>query len=94
MSFLDLKIEIEGIVGTIAQYSLNPYLTGYTASLKRATEEKDVEMAKASIIKLLEWYEENMDSIMKNQYISNKQDHIKTRDILTKALEAINKGLL
>jgi len=82
---------MDGIVGTIAQYSMNPYLTGYASSLRKSIEENNPEMAKISISKLLHWYEENMDSILKNQYITNKQDHLKTRAILEEAFEAIQK---
>lgn len=92
MSILDLRVEIDGIVGTIAHYSMNPYLNGYTTSLRKAIEEKDLDLAKVSISKLLQWYEANMDSIENNQYISNKQDHVKTKSLLENAFDAIQKG--
>lgn len=85
MNNLDLKIEMNGIIGTISSYTKNPYVTGYATSLKKAVLEDDPEMARLSIKKLLEWYDGNIQSILKNEYIGNKQDHLRTKMLLEKA---------
>lgn len=71
-----LTIEIEGIYGTIADYTSKPHIKNVTTQLRRAVEERQIE----DIIYLLQevdrWYEKNQSAIQRNSYVYNKEDHI------------------
>lgn len=92
MRLIDLGVEIDGIVGTISQYTMNPFVMGYANTLRKALETNNVDVLTISLQKLLQWYELNLPQILSNQYISNKQDHIKTKSILSDALASIQKA--
>ncbi|MCF7926811.1 MAG: hypothetical protein K9L74_04480 [Candidatus Izimaplasma sp.] len=80
----ELKIEYEGILGTIKQYSKDPYVTNYLAKLKRAIQNEDLTEIKILLEKLDEWYQENIDDIEENRWVINLKSHYKTQKLLKK----------
>lgn len=93
MKLHELSVEIDGIVGTISQYTMNPYVMGYAQTLRKAIETDDMDILEIATKKLLQWYDNNLEKILSNQYINNKQDHIKTKAILTETLESIGMNI-
>jgi len=82
----ELAIEYDGMLGTIQQYSCDPYVISYLNKLKSAIQAEDFEMIKIMINKLNEWYEENIVAIEENRWVINVDSHHKTQRLLQKFL--------
>lgn len=78
----ELSIEFDGILGTIKQYSCDPYVTSYLNKLKEAIRNEDFSMIKILISKLDEWYDENINEIEENRWVINLDSHHKTQRLL------------
>lgn len=78
----ELAIEYDGMLGTIKQYSCDPYVISYLNKLKSAIQGEDFEMIKIMINKLNEWYEENIVAIEENRWVINVDSHHKTQRLL------------
>lgn len=78
----ELEIEYDGMLGTIKQYSCDPYVISYLNKLKSAIQAEDFEMIKIMINKLDEWYEENIVDIEENRWVINLDSHHKTQRLL------------
>lgn len=78
----DLSIEYDGMLGTIKQYSCEPYVMSYLNKLKEAIHDEDYYMIKILITKLNEWYDENINEIEENRWVINVSSHHKTQKLL------------
>lgn len=78
----DLAIEFDGMLGTIKQYSCDPYVISYLNKLKSAIYDEDIYMIKILISKLNEWYDENILDIEENRWVINLESHHKTQKLL------------
>jgi hypothetical protein len=78
----ELSIEFEGMLGTIKQYSCDPYVISYLNKLKEAIKDEDYSMIKVLVGKLNEWYDENINAIEKNRWVINLDSHHKTQRLL------------
>jgi hypothetical protein len=78
----ELEIEYDGMLGTIKQYSCDPYVLSYLDKLKQAIQDEHVEMIRIMISKLNQWYDENIFDIETNRWVVNVQSHIKTQKLL------------
>lgn len=78
----ELEIEYDGMLGTIIQYSCDPYVVSYLDKLKDAILDEEIEMIKIMISKLNEWYEENIIDIETNRWVVNVDSHHKTQRLI------------
>lgn len=78
----ELAIEYDGMLGTIKQYSCDPYVLSYLDKLKQAIQEERIDMIRIMISKLNEWYEENIFDIETNRWVINLASHHKTQRLL------------
>lgn len=78
----ELEIEFEGMLGTIKQYSCDPYVTSYLDGLKQAIQNEEINMIRIMISKLNEWYEENIVDIETNRWVINLNSHRKTQRLI------------
>lgn len=78
----ELEIEFDGMLGTIKQYSCDPYVLSYLDRLRQAIQDENLEMIRIMIMKLNEWYEENIFDIETNRWVINVDSHHKTQRLL------------
>jgi len=78
----ELEIEFEGMLGTIKQYSCDPYVISYLDGLKVAIQNKELNMIRIMIKKLNEWYDENIVDIETNRWVINLTSHRKTQRLI------------
>ena len=78
----ELEIEYDGMLGTIIQYSCDPYVVSYLDKLKVAILNEEIGMIKVMITKLNEWYEENIIDIETNRWVVNVDSHHKTQRLI------------
>jgi len=90
MKITELEIELDGITGTITNYTRNPYVVGYLNSLKKYVIQQNTELIKVSVSKLLEWYQKNFKDIMSSEYVFNKNDHILTNKFLQRVFNELS----
>jgi len=90
MKINHLRLEYPGIYTTITRYTKNPYIVGYLKIMNESINDKNIDDINSCIQKLLSWYETNIKKILANEYVMNKEDHIRTRKILTNAYDTLN----
>lgn len=79
-----LKLDIDGMIGTIMEYTSKPYIENICTKLKSSINRNDLEEIEYFLIKLKEWYKENQRHIQSNDFVFDKNIHIKIeRDIQT-----------
>ena len=78
----ELEIEYDSMLGTIIQYSCDPYVVSYLDKLKDAILNEEIGMIKIMISKLNEWYEENIIDIETNRWVVNVDSHHKTQRLI------------
>lgn len=86
----ELEIEYDGMLGTIKQYSCDPYVISYLSRLKDAILNEEIDMIKIMIIKLNDWYTDNMNDIETNRWVINVDSHHKTRKLLKEFMFKFN----
>jgi len=84
MSFVqEFEIEKYGIVHTVLATNPDHFIIGYTNQLMATTFEKEPELVKVLIVKLLTWYDEgNYEQVMKSKWCYNKDNQTKTYKLL------------
>ena len=82
MSKEEFSIELAGVIGTIKSYTSDPFIVGYISELKNALEKEQMYMAELIISKLIEWYNEQIEDILVDRYVYNKDAHRKSYQIL------------
>ena len=82
----ELEIEYEGMLGTIKQYSCDPYVVSYLNSLKTGIQNEEIRIIRTMIYKLNEWYEENINDIETNKWVINLNSHHKTQRLIKEFL--------
>lgn len=82
MTILELKLEIEGIVATIENYTSDFYIISYANQLKKELEQENIEQLLILCKKIIEWYEHELLAIEQNQFVYNKSAHKKTLRLL------------
>ena len=82
MSKEEFSIELAGVIGTIKSYTSDPFIIGYIGELKKALENEQMYMAELIITKLVNWYNDQINDIMEDRYVYNKDAHRKSYQIL------------
>jgi hypothetical protein len=82
MKKTEFIIELGGIIGTIQTYTRNPFMTGYTKALKKAVRENDLETTIIALDKVIDWYDNEIEKINNDEYVFNKEMHVKAYTIL------------
>ncbi|MEM1493288.1 toll/interleukin-1 receptor domain-containing protein, partial [Bacillus velezensis] len=67
-----LKFEANGIIGVLRDYSNEPMLTNLTDQFKISLEKNDIDSLLYSLEQLRIWYTQNLDSILRNEFVHNK----------------------
>ena len=81
-SFELLKIEYDGIYGTIKSYTKDSTIINYLSKLQQGINNLDYNIVKYSLEKIVQWYDDNIIKITNNYYVNNLDSHIKTKDFL------------
>jgi len=87
----ELEIEYDGMLGTIKQYSCDPYVVSYLNSLKKGIQNEEINIIRIMIYKLNEWYEENIKDIENNRWVINIDSHHKTQRLIKEFLFKFKK---
>lgn len=74
-----LKAEISGIEGQIKSYTDDDIIVNYINQLKKAIEDKDIELLRFSLQKIKEWYDKALPFVSSNQFVSDR-DQLAHRD--------------
>ncbi len=82
MNRLDFLVELNGITGTIESYTRDPYIMGYLKVLNNAVDAGNNELEQAVLVKLISWYDNNIEEILNDKYVYNKDLHKTTKTIL------------
>ena len=83
MNKCDFEIEFDGIYNTIKAYTNDHYVIGYINGLKSALVNENNPKLLLILKKLINWYEDNLDSIQESKFVYNKPQHIQTKKLLS-----------
>ena len=76
------SIEIEGVSNTIKSYTVESYIHSYSNQLTLYQLPSDYKKISIIVSRLLEWYEENIEQILSSKFVMNKEEHLKSKDVL------------
>ena len=60
----ELEIEYEGMLGTIKQYSCDPYVISYLNQLKQAIQSESIDMIRIMILKLNQSFHSSINLVL------------------------------
>lgn len=75
-------LELEGISKSIYEYTTDYYIRSYCKKLTGISYPRDERVLFLLVVRLCDWYEVNIDNILKGEYILNKKGHLKGYDLL------------
>lgn len=78
-------IEIEGITYTIKNYTREHYI--YINLLYKSGQEDNIVLIPLLLERLIKWYSENIKTILHDQFVYNKDSHIKNISTLKRILQ-------
>ena len=82
-----LRIEYEGIYGTITDYTDDSNIVNYLLRLKEGIDDSDYDVVIYSLRALIKWYDETIDEIHNNRYVHNLDSHRKNYLLLKEIYE-------
>ena len=85
-----LRIEYDGIYGTIDDYTSDPNIMNYLLKLKTGIDELDYEVVKYSLEEIIKWYDKNIEKIRNNEFVHNWGSHQKNRTLLKDILAKLS----
>ncbi len=77
-----LKIEYDGIYGTIDDYTSDSNIMNYLLKLKEGIDDLDYDVVMYSLEEIIKWYDNNISEIRSNQYVFNFDSHQKNHRLL------------
>ena len=83
--------EVNGICDTIDNYSREHFVRNYTKIFRALSYPEDQKKIVMVVYRLFSWYADEIKEIRKSEYIYNKHEHEKSRDILKQLLNYLLK---
>lgn len=77
-----LKLEYDGVFGTINEYTDDSNIINYLLKLKEGINDLDYDVVIYSLERIINWYDDNMCEISTNSYVFNLDSHKKTHELL------------
>lgn len=92
MNYQILKIKLNQIIKCIEKYTSEPSISVLITEGKKALENDDEETLKYVITELNSWYHNNIQKICNNEFVSNKEVHVKNVSVLQDLLNFMEQG--
>ena len=90
MSLIDLyDIEVSSISRTIQDYTVENFIQTYSNQLTKLDFVRDHDKLLYIVNELVDWYKGNIDSILTSKFVMNKQEHVKSYELLCKFLDKL-----
>lgn len=86
-----LFAEKEGIINTINEYTREHFVRNYTHLLHELTFPEEKDKLKLICRRLISWYDDNYQAIMNNDYIRNKHEHKRSKELLNEMFIQLNE---
>lgn len=87
MNYQILKIKLSQIIECIDYYTSEPSINILINEVRNAIAHDKQDVILYLIKELMIWYQDNMQYIMKNEFVTNKEVHLKNSRILQELLE-------
>lgn len=85
------SLEVEGIAETINNYAISYYIKSYSKQLTFLKLPEDHSKIQTIINRLDEWYNQSFDSIVNSKFVTNKEEHKKTKELIEKLKIELNE---
>lgn len=92
MNYQILKIKLNQIIKCIEEYTSEPSITVLLTEAKKALENDDLNVLNYVIKELVFWYQNNIQNICNNQYVTNEEVHIKNVSIIQELFEFMEQA--
>lgn len=83
MNWLEYQIECKGMVETVQKVTDDPYILGYLEILKNSIQDHEKTTVNQVSKRLIDWYASQIDTILTNPFIYNKENQKKTYQLFT-----------
>ncbi len=80
--YKEVLLEKDGLSETIIQYTNDNFIRSYANKMSLFQDTIDNEMFGLIVGKLLDWYKNELPKIEKNEYVVNKESHLKSYHLL------------
>ncbi len=80
----EIIVEIEGLAQTIIQYTNNNFVRSYASKLEKIDLNNQNEVFRLLVSKLVDWYDTEIDHIINNEFVGNKDAHLRSYELLKK----------
>lgn len=92
MNYQILKIKLKQIIKCIEKYTSEPSISVLLTEGKKALENDDEETLKYVITELNSWYHNNIQKICNNEFVVNKDVHLKNVNVIQDLLNFMERG--
>ena len=83
------QLEIEGIIETINDYAIEHFIRSYTKQLRSLSLPSDFELISVIVDRLVAWYQSNIEAINASHFVSNKNEHQISYELLIEFQEKL-----
>ena len=91
MNYQILKIKLSQIIECIDHYTSEPSINVLLVEGKTALENDDINVLNYVIKELMFWYQNNIQKICNNQYVTNKEVHVKNVTIIQELFKFVEE---
>jgi hypothetical protein len=84
-----IDLESEALAKTICEYCTDNYIRSYANKLSGLHYPSDESKIKFIVTKLFNWYKTEIDNIVSQEYISSKESHIKSYQLLEEMVKIL-----
>lgn len=89
-AFKKLQYEFPGIKAVIDEYTDGGFICNFLKGLENGISNRDKDKTSYFLKELCNWYEQNWTEICDNEYVNNKEEHKRNRELLNEILKGID----
>lgn len=86
-------LEVEGLSETIRSYTVENYIKSYSKQLLDLNILHDRDRIEVIVDRLIKWYETKLELINQSRFVPNKEEHIKSYNVLVELKEKLNSNI-
>ena len=87
-----IKIKLTGIIGCIKEYTDEPTIENILSSLDKALSKNNYDIILFSCKEIEKWYQKNIDEILTNGYVFNKDVHEENTQLITDIINELESN--
>ncbi|AUD65608.1 hypothetical protein BK011_07840 [Tenericutes bacterium MZ-XQ] len=87
-----IKIEFPALSKTIKEYSSNNFIRSYAEQIALVKYPEEKVVLETLLRKLVDWYEKEIEVIIRSEYVRSKEEHIFCFSLLKQVIVLMDEG--